>query len=64
MPQGSKEEEDIANDNLSVEDYRAAVEDYREALEIQDACNLSGIVHDFSRVISKIKGLWGYSELP
>lgn len=29
-------------------------EDYRKAISIQDACNLSGVVHSFSDVISKI----------
>lgn len=28
--------------------------DYKEALNIQDACNLSGVVHAFSRMINKI----------
>ena len=28
--------------------------DYREALTVQDACNLSGVVHAWSRVLDKI----------
>jgi hypothetical protein len=30
--------------------------DYQEALWIQDACNLSGVVHSFSTIMSKIEG--------
>ena len=29
-------------------------EDYKTALVIQDACNLSGVVHSFSRMMNKI----------
>lgn len=28
--------------------------DYQDALFVLDACNLSGVVHSFSRVISKV----------
>lgn len=28
--------------------------DYKLALQVQDACNLSGVVHSFSRVMAKI----------
>lgn len=28
--------------------------DYRDALFVLDACNLSGVVHSFSRAISKV----------
>jgi len=30
--------------------------EYQEALWVQDACNLSGVVHSFSTIMSKIKG--------
>lgn len=30
------------------------IKDYEDAITVQDACNLSGVVHSFSRVISKI----------
>jgi hypothetical protein len=29
--------------------------DYQDALDVQSACNLSGVVHSFSRVISKLR---------
>ena len=29
---------------------------YQDALEVQDACNLSGVVHSFSKVMSSIMG--------
>lgn len=29
---------------------------YQEALDVQDACNLSGVVHSFDRAVSE---LWG-----
>lgn len=28
--------------------------DYQDAIDVQNACNLSGVVHSFSRVISKV----------
>jgi len=28
--------------------------DYQDAMDVQDACNLSGVVNSFSRVMSKI----------
>lgn len=28
--------------------------DYEEAITVQDACNLSGVAHSFSRVLEKI----------
>lgn len=28
--------------------------DYQTAIDIQDACNLSGVVHEFSRMMKKI----------
>ena len=29
--------------------------DYADAMLVQDACNLSGVVHSFSRVMSRIR---------
>jgi len=29
----------------------------REALRVQDACNLSGVVHSFARAISRLRAL-------
>lgn len=29
--------------------------DWEEAIQVQDACNLSGVVHSFSRVVSKVR---------
>jgi len=29
-------------------------DDYKEAIMVQDACNLSGVVHSFSKVVSRI----------
>lgn len=29
-------------------------EDYKQAIRVQDACNLSGVVHSWSKMISKI----------
>ena len=29
-------------------------QDYRQAIDVQDACNLSGVVHTFSKVMTKI----------
>ena len=29
----------------------------REALQVQDACNLSGVVHSFSRAITRLRAL-------
>jgi len=31
-----------------------SAKDYADAIRVQDACNLSGVVHSFGRVISKI----------
>lgn len=28
--------------------------DYQDAIDVQDACNLSGVVHSFSRVMPKL----------
>jgi len=28
--------------------------DYQTALDVQSACNLSGVIHSFSRIMSKI----------
>jgi len=28
--------------------------DYADAIQVQDACNLSGVVHKFSRIMTKI----------
>ena len=28
--------------------------DYQDAIQIQDACNLSGVIHSFSEVLSKL----------
>lgn len=28
--------------------------DYKDAIQVQDACNLSGVVHTFSRIVTKI----------
>ena len=28
--------------------------DYKTAITIQDACNLSGVVHEFSRILSRM----------
>lgn len=28
--------------------------DYERAILVQDACNLSGVVHSFSRIVSKV----------
>lgn len=33
---------------------RLSAKDYQAAIGIQDACNLSGVVHSFSKVISKV----------
>ena len=35
-------------------DERLSAKDYQDAVYAQDACNLSGIVHTFSRVMTKI----------
>jgi hypothetical protein len=29
-------------------------EEYKRAIDVQDACNLSGVVHDFSRVMTRV----------
>jgi len=29
--------------------------DYMDAIRVQDACNLSGVVHSFSRILPKIR---------
>ena len=35
-------------------DERLSPKDYQDAIYAQDACNLSGVVHSFSRVVNKI----------
>ncbi len=30
------------------------IKDYQEAIDVQNACNLSGVVHSFSRAMTKI----------
>lgn len=35
-------------------DNRTEAELIKEAIEVQDACNLSGVVHSFSRSISRL----------
>lgn len=37
-----------------------SAKDYADAIRVQDACNLSGVVYSFSKVISKI---WRTLEL-
>lgn len=39
------------------EDTRMMIDLAREALAVQDACNLSGVVHGFSRSISRLRAL-------
>ncbi len=38
-------------------DTRTMVDLAREALQVQDACNLSGVVHSFSRAITRLRVL-------
>lgn len=38
-------------------DTRSISELATEALQVQDACNLSGVVHSFSRAISRLRVL-------
>jgi hypothetical protein len=38
-------------------DTRTMADLAREALAVQDACNLSGVVHGFSRSISRLRAL-------
>jgi len=38
-------------------DKRTMQELAQEALDIQDACNLSGVVHAFSRVVTQLREL-------
>lgn len=30
-------------------------QDFKDAITVQDACNLSGVVHSFSRVVTKVR---------
>ncbi len=39
------------------EDTRTMADLAREALQVQDACNLSGVVHSFSRAITRLRVL-------
>ncbi len=39
------------------EDTRTMADLAREALQVQDACNLSGVVHSFSRSIARLRVL-------
>lgn len=39
------------------EDTRSMADLAREALAVQDACNLSGVAHGFSRSISRLRAL-------
>lgn len=39
------------------EDTRTMSELAREALDVQNACNLSGVVHSFSRAITRLRAL-------
>ncbi len=41
------------------EDKRSLSELANEALQIQDACNLSGLVHGWSRSVSRLRELLG-----
>lgn len=36
-------------------DTRTLADLAREALQVQDACNLSGVIHGFSRAISQLR---------
>lgn len=38
-----------------MEDTRTLAELAREALQVQDACNLSGVVHGFSRAVRRLR---------
>lgn len=38
-------------------DTRTMADLAREALNVQDACNLSGVAHGFSRAISRLRAL-------
>jgi hypothetical protein len=39
------------------EDNRTMADLAREALQVQNACNLSGVVHSFSRAITRLRVL-------
>lgn len=38
-------------------DTRTMTDLAKEALQVQDACNLSGVVHSFSRAITRLRAL-------
>lgn len=38
-------------------DERTIVDLAREALSVQDACNLSGVVHSYARAVSRLRAL-------
>ena len=40
-----------------MEDNRTMKELAREALQVQDACNLSGVVHGYARAMSRLRKL-------
>lgn len=42
-----------------MEDNRTLRELAKEALDVQDACNLSGVVHGWSRAITRLRELLG-----
>lgn len=46
----------MLNDNKPTEEKPTGLQpsDYAEAIQVQDACNLSGVVHSFSRMMTKI----------
>lgn len=39
------------------DDTRTIADLAREAIQVQDACNLSGVVHSFSRSITRLRAL-------
>lgn len=39
------------------DDTRTMADLAREAIQVQDACNLSGVVHSFSRAITRLRAL-------
>jgi len=36
------------------DEHQLSAKDYKDAITVQDACNLSGIVHSFSQVLIKV----------
>lgn len=46
----------MSNDSKQEDAARLTAHDYQRALDVQDACNLSGVVRSFSQVMDKV---WG-----